>query len=681
VVTGANDDSLDWVQGWTGSGQFILVVQNPNFSESDQGIEADNLSADNDALPRSSPILSNMTFVGASGIDPASGLGDLGFLIREGTAGSFNNFIITGFADACIDIDDAATFAQAAAGAITFDSALLDCPGEIFDEDEGDEGDVSDIVTSGDNIVIADNTLAGPIPFVNGPAEIAVPAVDETTLGDFFVPAGFIGAVPVSGPFAPVDGNFTIGWTFGVNPDPTCPEVDGVLATVDGTTCILTGTITDDITLVAGLEYELDGFVFIGEDQGPFADAPTLGDDGEPVPSATLTIDAGVIVTGQDQDSALIVQRGSRLVANGLVSAPITFQAATTDFTLASDIATAVGEWGGLVINGRAPINAPSSEIEDGLTAAGEAGTGLYGGDDPTDDSGVLNFVRVLFAGDQITTETELNGIALQGVGNGTDIDSVQVHNNADDGIEFFGGTVNVKRLVITGANDDSIDWVQGWQGTLQFGVVAQNPVFSESDNGIEADNLSADNDALPRSSPTLSNLTLVGASATLPGEGLGDIGMLIREGTGVRMANVLVTGFSDFCFDLDDAATFALVNQADIGAPLNPGTFDNVTLQSVAFDCPGTAIDVDDGDPFDTTVVFLTEETNILDFDNTLQLTTDSTGAVTFVNGPTENGLTATSPTSLDPIFEEVDFVGAISGPETDFTVGWTVFLDSFAP
>ena len=142
-------------------------------------------------------------------------------------------------------------------------------------------------------------------------------------------------------------------------------------------------------------------------------------------------------------------------------------------------------------------------------TARGD--TGEYGGTDPEDSSGILRYVRVEFAGIEFSPDNELNGIAFQGVGSGTVVDYVQVHFNQDDGIEFFGGTVNAKHLYCTGIRDDSFDWTDGWTGKGQFWVAQQRG--DDADNGFEADNNGDDNEANPRSNPTIYNVTLVGGS------------------------------------------------------------------------------------------------------------------------------------------------------------------------
>ena len=235
---------------------------------------------------------------------------------------------------------------------------------------------------------------------------------------------------------------------------------------------IVQGKITTDLTLTADREHLLRGAVFV--------------EDG-----ATLTIEPGTTVFGEGATlGTLIVARGGKLNARGTAGAPIVF---TSD---AQPGSRRRGLWGGLIVNGRAPIN-------QGTGAFGEGDTGAFGGNDPNDSSGVYQYIRVEFAGIEFSPDNELNGIAFQGVGAGTVVDHVQVHFNQDDGIEMFGGTVNIKYALVTGSRDDSFDWTVGWTGKGQFWVAQHRG--DNADNGFENDNSSKDNEAQPRSKPTIS--------------------------------------------------------------------------------------------------------------------------------------------------------------------------------
>ncbi len=268
---------------------------------------------------------------------------------------------------------------------------------------------------------------------------------------------------------------------------------------------------------------------------------------------ATLTVNAGVTVFGEKASlAALIVDRGAKLVAIGTETNPVIF---TSDQPSDS---RQRADWGGLIINGYSTLNVP------GGTKEGEGDTGVFGcsGADcnEADNSGTLRYVRVEYGGIQFSPDNELNGIAFQGVGSGTTVDHVQVGYSKDDGIEFFGGTTNVKYAIITAAGDDGFDWTDGWRGSAQFIVIQQ--LGDEADRGIEADNLDKAYDATPRSKGTLYNFTIVGD----PDFGSESThGMTLRRGTAANIRNSIVMGFKRSGIDIDNLATFQQAQQGNL--------------------------------------------------------------------------------------------------------------------
>lgn len=293
--------------------------------------------------------------------------------------------------------------------------------------------------------------------------------------------------------------------------------------------CVLTGTYTTDLHLTADKPWLLRSAVIIGDDSA----------------NVTLTIDAGTKLYGESATGGfLVISRGAKIMAEGTASAPIVFSSDQLPGSRAR------GDWGGVAINGRAPINA----CTDGTTpceAEGEGGTGKYGGDQAADNSGVMRYVRIEFGGTEISPDNEINGLGLQGVGTGTTLEYIQVHRNLDDGIEFWGGGVSVKHLVITAAGDDGIDWDLGWQGRIQHAVVQQ--ASDAGNHGMETDNNEEDHLAQPTSAPIVSNLTLVGSAAIAED----NFGWVIRRGNSPQAHNVAITGFSLGCLAIRDQATF----------------------------------------------------------------------------------------------------------------------------
>jgi len=677
VATNTGDDSFDWTDGWRGKVQFAVAVQansNAETGADSRGIEADNLGANPDATPRSAPKMANVTLVGVSN-------GDTGAVLRRGTAGEFYNVVVSGWPDAGLDIDTAQTYAQANAGNLLLRSWLIS--GETNGaplETEADGGDADTtlptLFQAGANNRIGPTSLQpafGGASYVNGAFEQSVQPADLSGDSFFVQNVPFTGAVNSTTFSATSDlpdhlQNWTQGFTFLMSdpssepPAPTCPAG----ATRTGDTCIIpAGVYRDDMTFFTGLEYQLDGVVFIGEDTGA---AGTAGD------AATLTIQPGVTVRGIQGSgttySALIVSRGSRLLANGTAEQPITFAPVGLDFTNAANLnaygGAAAPVWGGLVINGRAPINNGTAAAGGGLEREGEAGSGLFGGSAADDSSGVLRYVRVLNAGYRFDGENELNGIAFQGVGRGTVVEYLQVHNSQDDGIEWFGGTVDVRNLVVTGAGDDSLDWTDGWQGRVQYAVVVQNALNTETggdSRGIEADNLGANPDATPRSAPIMSNVTLVGATN-------GDSGIILRRGTAGGYYNFVVTGFPDAQLDIDTAATYQQI------------TGGNLVLSSMLLGtAAGAPLETDaDGGDADTNLptIFQNGANNVI---TAATLTAPVANGKAFINGTAEAAVAPTNVSQVNSFFTAPTHTGAVSGTNANWTAGWTVWLNAANP
>ncbi len=301
---------------------------------------------------------------------------------------------------------------------------------------------------------------------------------------------------------------------------------------IDKPVIVVTGSVTSTENWISSNYYVLRGAVFV--------------EDG-----ATLNIAAGTRVIGESGSvGTLIVRRGGRLNAIGTRTAPIVF---TSDQPVGS---RARGDWGGLILNGRAPVNIEGGE------GVGEADTGVYGGNQPNDNSGSLRYVRVEFAGVEFSPDNELNGIAFQGVGRGGSYEFIQVHMNRDDALEWFGGTADIKYAVTSNAADDSFDWTFGWSGRAQF--VAVTLRGDDGDNGIEADNNEFNNNLLPRSNPQIYNITLCGDPDRNEG-GESPRAANLRRGTAFTIRNFLITGFKTVGFQIETTNT-ATTSQVDNG-------------------------------------------------------------------------------------------------------------------
>jgi hypothetical protein len=388
--------------------------------------------------------------------------------------------------------------------------------------------------------------------------------------------------------------------------------------------CMLSGTYTKDLHLTSNFEYILAGGVFIGGDNSN---------------SAAITMDAGVKIYGEKGLDFLVINRGSKIHVNGTKDAPVIMTSAND----ATATATTSGRWGGLIINGNAPINGCAATATL-CEAEGEGSTGKYGGNNAADSSGNLNYLVVKYAGFLITPTNELNGIAFQGVGNGTVVDYVQVHNNSDDGVEFFGGTVNAKHLYLTGNEDDSLDWTFGYSGKIQHVVIQQREL---ADKAIEADNNATNRDSLPRAMPLISNLTVIG-NANAGG------GILVREGTGARLSNVIVSKADKFCFSIDHDQTFA--NAGSSASALSG----KLTVTNSVANCALNFKD-DGPDLFKTSDWFNGQAAN----------STADVGMTSHINTAAANARSAAAP--FDSFFDTTTHIGAVKDAANDWTAGWT--------
>ena len=387
------------------------------------------------------------------------------------------------------------------------------------------------------------------------------------------------------------------------------------------------------------------------------------------VRGATLTIEAGTLVKG-DQGSSLVITNDSQINGTGTAAAPIVF-------TSNQPVGTrAAGDWGGVVLLGKAGINVTGGVDNIEGFAAGTAGT-EFGGTSDSHDCGTLTYARIEFAGFEIATDNELNGLTVGGCGTGTELDFIQVHKGADDGVEFFGGTAGISHVVISQPDDDGLDWDNGWTGDVQFLIVQQST--TAGDKGFESDNNGSSMDATPRSAPTIYNATLIGSDANPGGAFKTQGAMHLREGTAGIFRNFIIAHFADYGPDVDDYPT---VLQTMGGSPAltieSSYFFDNANgtnmgwpagfdeSEGVQNDCDG-----DDANCFDEAAFFSAGARANTFADPMLEAPLN----VTAPNFAPKNGapvLTggATPPSGFDA---SATFIGAIG--DTDWTADWTAY------
>ncbi len=343
----------------------------------------------------------------------------------------------------------------------------------------------------------------------------------------FWQATSYKGAFPITDNTPATD--WTSGWA----------NFDPENAVYPATTSTLTGDVTSSQTLT-GVVF-LDGFVHVKN-------------------NATLTINPGTIIRGKNDPvtpGVLVITRGAKIMAQGTASQPIIF---TSNETVASG--RGPGDWGGLVLCGNGIINTGGisqnpnvSKIEGFVTNSPDR---YYGGTNNADNSGVLSYVRIEFAGvalDPLVQNSEINGLTLGGVGSGTKMDHIQVSFSGDDSFEWYGGAVDSKYLIAYRGTDDDFDCDFGFQGRVQFGLGVKDPNISDvaisngESNGFEVDNNgTAPYLVLPLTKPVFSNMTMVGAkrdgTGVIPGGDKHEAAMHLRRNTGIRILNSLFLGF-----------------------------------------------------------------------------------------------------------------------------------------
>ncbi|WP_421828187.1 T9SS C-terminal target domain-containing protein [Larkinella sp.] len=272
-------------------------------------------------------------------------------------------------------------------------------------------------------------------------------------------------------------------------------DEDDDLGTVPtpGTLTEVSGNITANTTWSAKNQYLLKSFVYVQ-------------------PGVTLTIEPGTVIKGdQPSRGTLFILPGAKIIADGTKALPIVF---TSNQAIGSRRA---GDWGGVVIMGKAPANKKDFKIE------GEEVSIVPGGTtgDAADNSGILRYVRIEFGGIAFQTDKEINGLTLAGVGSGTVIDYVQVSYSGDDAIEWFGGTVNAKHLVAYRTLDDDFDTDYGYSGIVQYGLILRDPAVADQctcsdSNGFESDNDGTGSADLPQTTAKFGNISVFMGTGTV---------------------------------------------------------------------------------------------------------------------------------------------------------------------
>ncbi|VVT06729.1 hypothetical protein [Erythrobacter sp. EC-HK427] len=454
-----------------------------------------------------------------------------------------------------------------------------------------------------------------------------------------------------------------------VTPAGGCPTIadaqgltdEGTITGPEGTwrVCTLPARLNVSSTLPRfdGLLYRIAGETNVGTDGGPAADAS----DGLSDTNVTLTIDPGVILYSSGS-GFLNVTRGNRINAVGTPQMPIIFTSRDNVVGFNTNNPNASGQWGGVVLSGRAPVTdciapgATPGTVDCERQVEGAVNPALFGGASPGDSSGSMRYVQIRFSGFVLSGNSELQALTTGGTGRSTVLNHIQSVNSSDDGVEFFGGIVNIANLIVAGAEDDSLDTDTGVKANMQFVIAAQRP--DVGDTIIEADSDNGLYQQTPRQNTTIANATFIQRNNR-------DQVIRIRGGTDYGLYNTLVIDASSAgtpCIRIDQTETIAATNPGgdEVGAP---------RFNSVALDC---ATDFRAGSSgvslANTEAVFNAGTGNNASFTNTI--------VNGYLNGANETGFTpifdVTTLNNNGFSFVATNFIGAVS-PTDDWTQRWT--------
>jgi hypothetical protein len=465
------------------------------------------------------------------------------------------------------------------------------------------------------------------------------------------------GVIVVPAPTTPTTPGTTTPTPTGVTPAASCPNIDGAdkladLGTITGPqgtwrNCAFPARFNSSTAIpkVAGVVYSLPGRVDVGTDQGA-ASTNTV---------VTLTIDPGVVVFGATGVSYLVVNRGNKIDAVGTPTQPIIFTGRGNVVGSAGDQTSQL--WGGVVLLGRAPVTdclAPGAAEGTAACQRDTEGTSnaLYGGAQPGDSSGRMSYVQIRYSGFVLSADKELQGLTPSGVGSGTQLDHIQIHNSSDDGIEVFGGRPNMKHLVITGAEDDSLDTDVGYQGNIQYVIAVQRAGGAVGDSMMEIDSDGNEN-AVPRQRVAISNFTFVQRNN---GAGNG-AAIRIRGGADYMFANGLIVAPGFPCLRIDSATTTQTSGPDEQGPP---------KFFSVSMQCNATPFRGSNGvTNAEVEAIFNAGTDNRSNYVPSL--------ANLFVNGATETLFKPYDAKTLNAFFDTTAYVGAVRDASDTWYRGWT--------
>ncbi|WP_397590289.1 hypothetical protein [Sphingorhabdus sp.] len=419
--------------------------------------------------------------------------------------------------------------------------------------------------------------------------------------------------------------------------------------------------VSSSLPKLAGVLYSMNGRVNVGCDGG--FTAPTAG---SPVTSTTigcttpltadtnvtLTIQPGVILYGATGQSWLAVNRGNKISAIGTASLPIIFT--SQDNVAGFNADTSQGQWGGVVLMGRGVTT-------DCLTGTVAAGTcerdtegsvdkAIYGGRDNAYNAGSMKYVQIRYSGFVLGSNKELQSLTAQSIGTGTTLEYIQSHNSSDDGVEFFGGAINMKYYVATGADDDSLDIDTGAQANIQFALLIQRA--GKGDALLEFDSNGAETDT-PRSKMQIANFTALQPQTSSDNEGSGGdlAATLFRGNSDTTLINGIIATPNNECIRMNGSGT-------------TPAT---LVARSVVLQCNATKFL---GSGSYTAAQVATSFGTGANGNNDAFTTSFSS---LFINGANETAVVGTNPTTFSSFFTATTYIGAVKDASDTWYAGWT--------
>lgn len=457
-----------------------------------------------------------------------------------------------------------------------------------------------------------------------------------------------------------------------VTPAGGCPTVANDAGTVTGPTgtwrvCNLPNVISASSTLpkIPGLIYQLPGRVDVGCDGGfsaPSSSAPfattTVGCPTSTLTAdtnVTLTIEPGVIIMGGTGQSWLAVNRGNKINATGTATAPIIFT--SRDNVLGINNANSQGQWGGVVLMGRAPV----TDCTVGTVAAGTCerqtegapNPARFGGADTAYNAGTMKYFQIRYSGFILGNNVELQSLTGEGVGTGTTIDHFQSYNSSDDGSEWFGGNPNLKYYIAVGSDDDSLDVDTGAQMNVQYAIIAQRTGFGDGIMEIDSDGNATDT---PRTKLNVANFTFLKPAGS-SGSTSNGASLFFRGNSDTTLVNGILVAADEECIRMNtSAATPATLTARSVVMQCNSAKYLGTTNSS------GVVVTT----PAQVAAAFGSGSNNNNDaFTSTL--------TNTFVNGANESAVVATDPKTINAFFDTTTWVGAVRNAQDTWFAGWT--------